>query len=86
MKVEMNVDTTVTNFPITKAWERGQLAVKEGRMDDARNYFDQGIAMVAAHTQLTGDDSDGLIIEKKSRKVWLMRFWKVGLENNGLLL
>ena len=86
MKVTMNVNTTITNFPITKAWEGGQLAVKEGRMNDARDYFDQGIAMVAAHTQLMGDDSDNLIIEKKSRKVWLMRFWKVGLENNNLLL
>jgi len=86
MKVKMNVNTTITNFPITKAWEGGQLAVKEGRMNDARDYFDQGIAMVAAHTQLMGDDSDNLIIEKKSRKVWLMRFWKVGLENNNLLL
>jgi len=55
-------------------------------MNDARDYFDMGIAMVAAHTQLTGDESDTLVIEKKQRKVWLMRFWKVGLENNNLLL
>ena len=26
------------------------------------------------------------IIEGKTRKLWLMRFWKVGLENNNLLL
>lgn len=86
MKVKMNIDTTITNFPITKSWEKGKLAVKEGRMNDARNCFDQGIVMVAAHTQLMGDDSDDLIIENKSRKVWLMRLWKCGLENNGLLL
>ena len=86
MKENLKVNTTVTNFPITKAWEKGQKAVKEGRMNDARDYFDQGICMVASHTQLTGDASDNLIIEKKERKVWLMRFWKVGLENNNLLL
>ncbi len=82
----MLINTKITKFPITKAWEQGQLAVKEGRMNDARDYFDMGIAMVAAHTQLTGDASDTLVIEKKQRKVWLMRFWKVGLENNNLLL
>tara|TARA_R110000824_G_C14922697_1_gene647889 strand:+ start:193 stop:441 length:249 start_codon:yes stop_codon:yes gene_type:complete len=82
----MLINTKITNFPITKAWEQGQLAIKEGKMNNARDYFDMGIAMVAAHTQLTGDGSDDLIIEKKPRKVWLMRFWKVGLENNNLLL
>ena len=45
----MLIDTKVTKFPITKAWEKGQLAVKEGKMDDARDYFDMGIAMVAAY-------------------------------------
>ena len=38
----MLIDTKVTKFPITKAWEKGQLAVKEGRMDDARDMFDMG--------------------------------------------
>ena len=27
----MLIDTTITDFPITKAWEKGQLAIKEGR-------------------------------------------------------
>ena len=45
----MLIDTNVTKFPITKAWEKGQLAVKEGRMNDARDYFDMGIAMVACY-------------------------------------
>ena len=82
----MKVDTAITNFPITKAWEKGQLAIKENRRNDARDCFDQGLAMIAAHTQLIGDGSDNLVIENKTRKLWLMRFWKVGLENNNLLL
>ena len=28
----MIIDTNVTKFPITKAWEKGQKAVKEGKM------------------------------------------------------
>ena len=75
-----------TEFPITKAWQKGQLAVKEGRMDDARDYFDMGIAMVAAHSMELDEFGDESIIEGKTRKLWLMRFWKVGLENNNLLL
>lgn len=82
----MLIDTKVTKFPITKAWEKGQLAVKENRMDDARNYFDMGIAMVAAHSMELNEFGDESIIEGKTRKLWLMRFWKVGLENNNLLL
>ena len=39
-----------TEFPITKEWQKGQLAVKEGRMDDARDWFDSGIAMVATYS------------------------------------
>ena len=27
-----------TEFPITKAWQKGQLAVKEGKMDEARDW------------------------------------------------
>ena len=86
MNKEMKVDTTVTDFPITKAWNKGKLALKEDRMDDARDCFDQGLAMISAYSQLMGDSSDELIVEGKTRKLWLMRFWKVGLENNGLLL
>ena len=82
----MLIDTKVTKFPITKAWEKGQLAVKENRMDDARDYFDMGIAMVAAHSMELNEFGDESIIEGKTRKLWLMRFWKVGLENNNLLL
>jgi len=81
----MLIDTKVTNFPITKAWEKGQLAVKEGRMNDARDYFDMGIAMVACFSDLEEDYSDDLMIEGKRRGLWLMRFW-VALEKNGLLL
>ena len=55
-------------------------------MDDARDYFDMGIAMVAAHSMELNEFSDESIIEGKTRKLWLMRFWKVGLENNNLLL
>ena len=82
----MLIDTKVTKFPITKAWEKGQLSVKEGRMDDARDYFDMGIAMVACYSDETNQYADETIIEGKTRKLWLMRFWKVGLENNNLLL
>ena len=82
----MLIDTNVTNYPVTKAWEKGKLAVKENRMDDARDYFDMGIAMVAAYSIETSEFGDETIIEGKTRKLWLMRFWKVGLENNNLLL
>ena len=82
----MLIDTTITDFPITKAWEKGQLAIKEGRRDAARDYFDMGIAMVAAYSIETSEFGDETIIEGKTRKLWLMRFWKVGLENNKLLL
>lgn len=85
MNKEMKVDTTVTDFPITKAWKKGKLALKEDRMDDARDCFDQGLAMISAYSQLMGDSSDGLIVEGKKRSLWLMRFW-VALEKNGLLL
>mgnify|MGYP003984332851 FL=1 len=82
----MLINTKITQFPITKAWEKGQLAIKEGRMNDARDYFDMGIAMVAAYSIETSEFGDETIIEGKTRKLWLMRFWKVGLENNNLLL
>ena len=85
MKKEMKVDTTVTNFPITKAWDKGKLAIKEGRLDDARDCFDQGIVMLSAYSQLVGDCSDELVVEEKTRSLWLMRFW-VALERNNLLL
>ena len=75
-----------TEFPITKAWLKGHLAVKEGRMDDARDWFDSGIAMVATYSMEKNEFGDETIIENKTRKLWLMRFWKVGLENNNLLL
>jgi hypothetical protein len=75
-----------TEFPITKAWKKGQLAVQEGRMDEARDWFDSGIAMVATYSMENNEFSDESIIENKTRKLWLMRFWKVGLENNNLLL
>ena len=39
-----------SEFPITKAWQKGQLAVKEGKMDEARDWFDSGIAMVATYS------------------------------------
>ena len=81
----MLIDTKVTKFPITKAWEKGQLAVKEGRMNDARDMFDSGIAMTAAYSDLVEDYSDDLVIENKRRGLWLMRFW-VALEKNNLLL
>ena len=82
----MLIDTNVTNYPVTKAWEKGKLAVKENRMNDARNYFDMGIAMVATYSMEKNDCGDDLIIEGKTRRLWLTRFWKVGLENNNLLL
>jgi len=75
-----------TEFPITKAWKKGQLAVKEGKMDEARDWFDSGIAMVATYSMENNEFADESIIENKTRKLWLMRFWKVGLENNNLLL
>ena len=65
---------------------KGQLAVKEGRMDEARDWFDSGIAMVATYSMENNEFGDETIIENKTRKLWLMRFWKVGLENNNLLL
>ncbi len=86
MKAKLKVDTTVTDFPVTKAWKKGQLAVKEGRLNDARNYFDSGIAMVATLSMEKNDCGDDLVIEGKTRRLWLTRFWKVGLENNNLLL
>ena len=82
----MLIDTKITKFPITKVWEKGQSAIKEGRKDDARDYFDMGIAMVATYSMETCEFGDETIIEGKTRKLWLMRFWKVGLENNNLLL
>ena len=85
MNKEMKVDTTVTDFPITKAWKKGKLALKEDRLDDARDCFDQGLAMISAYSQLMGDSSDELIVEEKKRSLWLMRFW-IALEKNGLLL
>tara|TARA_B110000858_G_scaffold87725_1_gene101339 strand:+ start:19 stop:270 length:252 start_codon:yes stop_codon:yes gene_type:complete len=75
-----------TEFPITRAWKKGQLAVKENNMDEARDWFDSGIAMVATYSIENNEFSDDSIIEDKTRKLWLMRFWKVGLENNNLLL
>ena len=58
----MIIDTNVTNFPITKAWEKGQNAVKEGKMNDARDYFDKGIAMVACYSDETNQYADETII------------------------
>ena len=55
-------------------------------MDDARDYFDMGIAMVATYSMEKNDCGDDLVIEGKTRRLWLTRFWKVGLENNNLLL
>ena len=75
-----------TEFPITRAWKKGQLAVKENNMDEARDWFDSGIAMVATYSIENNEFSDDSIIEDKTRKLWLMRFWTVGLENNNLLL
>ena len=54
-------------------------------MDLARDYFDSGIAMTAAYSDLVEDYSDDLMIENKRRGLWLMRFW-VALEKNNLLL
>jgi len=71
--------------PITKAWEKGKEAVKNKEWDEARDFFDFGIAMVAQHT-LDEGLSDKDYIEGVRREVWLTRFWKVGLENNNLLL
>ena len=81
----MLIDTKVTEFPITKAWEKGQKAIKANKMDLARDYFDSGIAMTAAYSDLVEDYSDDLMIENKRRGLWLMRFW-VALEKNNLLL
>ena len=75
-----------TEFPITRAWKKGLLAVKENNMDEARDWFDSGIVMVATHSIENNEFADESIIENKTRKLWLMRFWKVGLENNNLLL
>ena len=86
MKVDIKINTKITNFPITKAWEAGKKAIKEGKRDDARDYFDSGIVMIATHSDLENDFRDESIIEGKPRSLWLMRFWKVGLGNNDLLL
>jgi hypothetical protein len=86
MKVKMNIDTTITNFPITKVWKKGKKAVKEGKRDEARDFFDMGIVMVAKLSMDKNDCGDDFIIEGTTRKLWLTRFWKVGLENNNLLL
>jgi len=45
-----------------------------------------GIAMVAKLSMENNSYGDDFIIEGKKRQLWLMRFWKVGLENNNLLL
>jgi len=42
--------------------------------------------MVATYSMENNEFADESIIENKTRKLWLMRFWKVGLENNNLLL
>jgi hypothetical protein len=78
----MLIDTKVTEYPVTKAWEKGNEELKNGNRDD---YFDLGIAYVA---QLSMDEGlgDRDKIEGKTRKLWLTRFWRVGLENNNLLL
>jgi len=86
MEVDVKVNTSITNFPITKVWKAGKKAIKEGRRDDARDYFDSGIVMVATLSDMANDHSDEFMIEGKPRGLWLMRLWKVGLENNGLLL
>ena len=51
-----------TVFPITKAWQKGQLAAKEGRMDEARDWFDSGIAMVATYSMENNEFADESII------------------------
>jgi hypothetical protein len=81
----MLIDTKVTEYPVTKAWEKGNEELKNGNRDEARDYFDLGIAYVA---QLSMDEGlgDRDKIEGKTRKLWLTRFWKVGLGNNDLLL
>lgn len=81
----MNINLKQTNNPISKVWQMGKQAVKEDRMDDARDCFDMGIAMVATYSDLHDDYSDELEIEGKRRGLWLMRFW-VALEKNNLLL
>jgi len=81
----MLIDTKVTEYPVTKAWEKGNESLKNGNRDEARDYFDLGIAYVA---QLSMDEDlgDKDKIEGKTRKLWLTRFWRVGLGNNDLLL
>ena len=86
MKVKLNIDTTVTDFPVTKVWKKGKQALKENRRDDAHDFFDMGIAMVAKLSMENNSYGDDFIIEGKKRQLWLMRFWKVGLENNNLIL
>lgn len=81
----MNINLKQTNNPISKVWQMGKQAIKEGRMNDARDCFDMGIAMVATYSDLVEDYSDELEIEGKRRGLWLMRFW-VALEKNNLLL
>ena len=81
----MNINLKQTNNPISKVWQMGKQAIKEGRMNDARDCFDMGIAMVASYSDLVEDYSDELEIEGKRRGLWLMRFW-VALEKNNLLL
>jgi len=82
----MLIYTNVTNYPVTKAWEKGKFAVKENRLNDARNYIDIGITIVYTYSMEKNDCGDDLGIEGKTRRLWLTRFWKVGLENNNLLL
>ena len=81
----MKLKSKTTNNPVTKAWENGLRAIKEGRRDDARDFFDMGIVMIATYAD-EGHEDDDYLIEGVRKGLWHTRFWKVGLENNNLIL
>ena len=81
----MKLKSKITNKPVTKTWENGLRAIKEGRRDDARDFFDMGIVMIATYTD-EGHTEDDYLIEGVRKGLWHTRFWKVGLEGNNLLL
>ena len=81
----MKIKSKTTNKPVTKTQENGLRAIKEGRRDDARDCFDMGIVMIATYAD-DGHVEDDYMIEGVRKGLWHTRFWKVGLENNNLLL
>ncbi len=56
-------------------------------MDDRSFKVNELLNIMRATSKIHKKDcGDDLIIEGTTSKLWLTRFWKVGLENNNLLL